>query len=118
MATGALMRTTLHNVATISAFIMTISFQLWKLDMFPATPDIIQILCRFFSFGNQMLFRVPKALVFLYRSNEKDRAFPPKELLIGAKGVKTQPSRRRLARLWLSRWEKVATISTCGEYLN
>ena len=65
MATGALMRTTLHNVATISAFIMTISFQFWKLDMFPATPDSIQILCRFFPYGNQMSSGAAKALVFL-----------------------------------------------------
>jgi hypothetical protein len=39
MATGALARTILHNVAAISAFIMTFSFQITEIIQLPATLD-------------------------------------------------------------------------------
>ncbi|MGD9658424.1 MAG: hypothetical protein AB7U61_12455, partial [Methylocystis sp.] len=41
MATGALARTTLHNVAAISAFIMTFSFQITEIIELPAMLDYL-----------------------------------------------------------------------------
>jgi hypothetical protein len=52
------MRTTLHNVAAISAVIMTISFQLTETVCFPNMPDYIQILCLFLFLGNQLCGRL------------------------------------------------------------
>jgi hypothetical protein len=52
------MRTTLHNVAAISAVIMTISFQLTETIRFPNTPDYIQILCLFLYLSNQLRGRL------------------------------------------------------------